>query len=483
MHNYGSSIFPGEFFGTFFAVARDEMNLISLTLNKTVQEKSLSSRRRAEEWLNFVFISMICLGSITTIGFSLDLKLFLLWRGFLVSTNLLKISMYFLIFSSFILLSGLIFRTFLWFRYKPLTLDMGPDVEWPMVSVIMPALNEEDSIISSIDSIFASQYPEEKLEVITINDGSTDSTPQKMVQLKMKYKGKLHVIHFPENRGKREALYRGIKNAAGEIIITVDTDSQIDPLALRNIVLPLIKENDCGAVAGRVEVLNNKETFLTRMLSIRYSLSFNFGRAYQSVYGAVLCCPGALTAYRKKAVLKFLDEWKSQNFLNTQCTYGEDRALTTLILKSGYTTRLQSNAVVFTTVPSRFKKMVRMYLRWNRSCVRETILFARFMLSKYRKHNRVFPVIDFFFLNIMYPFHLLSFSIVSYSVMVHPLLLLRYVTIVITASFFLSLYYLRSRKSLVFLYGIPYGILTAFCLWWIFPFAALTLRSTSWMTR
>jgi len=219
------------------------------------------------------------------------------------------------------------------------------------------------------------------------------------------------------------------------------------------------------------------------MLSIRYSLSFNFGRAYQSVYGAVFCCPGALTAYRKKILLKFLDEWKNQKFLNTGCTYGEDRALTTHILKSGYMTRLQSNAVVYTTVPSRFKKMVKMYLRWNRSCVRETILFARFMFSKYRDRNRVLPVIDFFLLNIMYPFHLLSFGIVAYSVIAHPILLLRYVAIIIIASFGLSLYYLRSQKSIVFLYGIPYGILTAFCLWWIFPFAALTLRSTSWMTR
>jgi len=459
------------------------MNNVSLTLSKPVQKRGFSNILKTDDLLNFVFIAVICLGSITAVAWSFRLNLFVLWQEFLVSTKFLRFSTHFFIFSSVIMLGGLVFKTFLWFRYRPLTIKMNRHFEWPSVSVIMPALNEEDSILGSIDSIFASQYPIDRLEVITINDGSTDSTHQKMMQLKKRYKEKLRVIHFPENRGKRIALYRGIKEARGEIIVTVDTDSQLDPQALRNIVIPLTKEKDCGAVAGRVEVLNKLDTFLTRMLSIRYSLSFNFGRAYQSVYGAVFCCPGALTAYRKKILLTFLDEWKDQRFLNTTCTYGEDRALTTLILKSGYTTRLQSNAVVYTTVPSRFNRMVRMYLRWNRSCVRETILFARFMFSKYRDHNRVLPVIDFFLLNIMYPFHLLSFGIVAYSVIVHPILLLRYLAIIIIASFYLSLYYLRSQKSIVFLYGVPYGILMALCLWWLFPFAAFTVRSKSWMTR
>jgi len=459
------------------------MNNLSITLNKPVPKKSLNNVLKEKDVLNFIFITVICFGSITALVFSLRFNVFFLWQEFLISTKFLRISTYFFISSFIILMGGLIFKTLIWFRYKPLPLDIYPGFEWPSVSVIMPAFNEEDSFLGSIDSIFASHYPRDKLEVITINDGSTDSTHQKMLQSKKKYKKKLQVIHFSRNLGKRIALHRGIIKAKGEIIVTVDTDSQIDPNALSNIVIPLIKESSCGAVAGRVEVLNNKETFLTRMLSIRYSLSFNFGRAYQSVYGAVFCCPGALTAYRKNVLLMFLDQWKNQRFLNTECTYGEDRAFTTLILKSGYTTRLQSNAVVYTTVPSRFKKMVKMYLRWNRSCVRETILFARFMFSKYRDHNRVLPVIDFFFLNIMYPFHLLSFGIIAYSAIVHPILLLRYITIIIIASFFLSLYYLRSQKSMVFLYGVPYGILTAFSLWWIFLFAALTVRSTSWMTR
>ncbi|MBN1221733.1 MAG: glycosyltransferase family 2 protein [Candidatus Aminicenantes bacterium] len=457
------------------------MTHLSLTLEKSVPRRNLGLVFPSIEKKDFLLALMIAVFSIGVLALSLKFQVFDIWKDFLTSTKFLKFSTYFLIPSSIVMTVGLLFRTILWIRYKPVI--PRENTIWPSISVIMPALNEEDSILESIESIFASHYPKDRLEVIAINDGSTDSTLQKMMDAKKRHKDHCQVIHFPKNMGKRTAIYRGVKIAKGEMIVTVDTDSRIDPNALRNIVVPLLQDKKCGAVAGRVEVWNRKDTLLTRMLSVRYSLSFNFGRAYQSVFGTVLCCPGALTAYRKDIVLKFLDDWKNQKFLNSECTYGEDRALTTLILKSGFMTRFQSNAVVFTRVPARFKKMVKMYIRWNRSCFRETVLFSRFMFSKYRNRNRALPLIDFFFLNIIYPFHLFAFGIIIYSFAAQPVLFLRHLSFIILGSFFLSLYYLRSQKNIVFLYGIPYGLLTALCLWWIFPFAVFSVRSKSWMTR
>ena len=219
------------------------------------------------------------------------------------------------------------------------------------------------------------------------------------------------------------------------------------------------------------------------MLAIRYSISFNFGRAYQSVYGAVFCCPGALTAYRKEVLLKFIHKWVNQRFLKTLCTYGEDRALTTEILKAGYLTRFQSNAVVLTKVPSTFMQMNRMYLRWTRSYIRESVLFSKFMFTRYRKEHRLLPILDFVFLNFLHPFHIFSLGFILYSFYVNPIFILRHFAVLVIFSFLLSLYYLRTKKSLTFLYGIPYAFITAFCLWWIVPFAAFTMKSQSWMTR
>ena len=430
-----------------------------------------------------ILIFLIILTSSFIVVVSIKFRIFHLWAEFLGSNLFLRISTYPLLISAIIIVSGIIFRTILWFRYKPQTIESEESVNWPFVSVIMPALNEEELIEKSIHSIFNSHYPQDNFEVICINDGSNDLTLFYMMRAKQKYGDRLKVINFKENLGKRKALYVGLKKSRGEIIVTVDTDSKIGRSAIRNLVIPLIKDERTGAVAGRVAVLNEKENFLTRMLSIRYSISFNFGRAYQSVYGAVFCCPGALTAYRKDVLLKFINEWVNQKFLNTSCTYGEDRALTTQILKAGYMTRFQSNACVYTKVPSRFAQMVRMYLRWTRSYIRESVLFSKFMFSKYRTKHRALPIFDFIFLNILHPFHIFSLGIITYSFFVHPLFILRHLAFLVIFSFFLSLYYLRTNKSLSFLYGIPYALITAFCLWWIVPFAALSMRNQSWLTR
>jgi hyaluronan synthase len=436
-------------------------------------------REKIDPILIFLIISTSAIIVIVTI----KLRIIHLWIEFLRSNSLLKIAIYPLVISAVIIVAGVVFRTILWFRYKPQTIGLEEKVDWPFVSVIMPALNEEELVGKSIDSIFSCNYPHEKFEVICINDGSTDLTYFHMMRAKLKYRDRLKVINFRQNLGKRKALYSGLKKSRGEIIVTVDTDSKIGRSAIRNLVVPLIKDEKTGAVAGRVAVLNEKQNFLTRMLSIRYSISFNFGRAYQSVYGAVFCCPGALTAYRKTILMGFIQEWVNQKFLNIPCTYGEDRALTTQILKAGYMTRFQSNALVYTKAPSKFVQMNKMYLRWTRSYIRESILFSRFMFSKYRKKHRILPLLDFFFLNMLHPFHMFSFGIVIYSFFIHPLFILRHFAFLVISSFLLSLYYLRTNRSLSFLYGIPYAMITALCLWWLVPFAALTMKNQSWLTR
>ena len=446
-------------------------------------EKPLINLPFLKDNIDPLLIFFIVLTSSIIVVIAIKFRIFHLWVEFLGSNQFLRIATYPLLGSAIIVVSGLFFKTIIWFRYKPQTIEEGESLVWPYVTVIMPALNEEELIEKSIDSIFASNYPQDKLEVICINDGSTDGTYLYMLRAKLKYGKRLQVINFQKNLGKRKAFYAGLKKSNGEIIVTVDTDSKIGRSAIRNLVIPLINDETTGAVAGRVAVLNEKENFLTRMLSIRYSISFNFGRAYQSIYGAVFCCPGALTAYRKIILKEIIRDWVNQRFLNTPCTYGEDRALTTQILRAGYMTRFQSNALVYTKVPNRFIQMVKMYLRWTRSYIRESFLFARFMFKKYRTKNRILPLFDFFFLNILHPFHIFSLGLITYSFFVHPVFILRHLAFLVITSFLLSLYYLRTKRSLAFLYGIPYALITAFCMWWLVPFAALTLKNQSWLTR
>jgi len=459
-------------------------------LEYTGEASSSRSRKKLTIDLPFLKVTsdplavfLILLASAGILYMAVKIEIFQFWAEFLRSTTLLRLATYPLIVSAVIIFSGIIFRTIIWVRYRPMSAAPGEKIDWPTVSVIMPALNEEKLISRSIDSIFESDYPAGKIEVVCINDGSTDGTLGHMLQAREKYGKRLTVIDFKKNLGKRKAFYSGLKKSTGEVVLTMDTDSKIGRSALRNIVLPLVREPETGCVAGRVAVLNEKENLLTRMLAIRYAISFDFGRAYQSVYGAVFCCPGALTAYRRKLLMSFIHEWLNQRFLNAPCRHGEDRALTTLVLRSGHMVRYQSNALVYTRVPTRVGEMNRMYLRWTRSYLRESVIFARFMFLPYRKKHRVLPVLDFIFLNILHPFHLFSLALIVYSFYISPLFIVRHMAFLVVAAFLLSLYYLRTQRSVAFLYGIPYALMTAFILWWIVPVAALTIKNQSWLTR
>ncbi len=437
-----------------------------------------------KERIDSLIVFLIIISSALILIVSIKFRLFEYWAEFLQSTKFLRLSTYPLLVSAIGVVSALTLQTALWLRYKPQSLKGdGQDVDWPYVSVVMSALNEEELIGKAIDSIFSSHYPQDKLELICVNDGSTDMTYYYMARAKQKYGDRIRVVNFRKNLGKRRALYVGLKKSRGDIIVTFDGDSKIGRSAIRNLVVPLLNEPETGAVSGRVAVLNETENFLTRMLSVRYSISFDFGRAYQSTYGTVVCCPGALTAYRKSLLNGFVHEFLSQKFLNAPCTHGEDRALTTLILRSGYMVKYQSNAVVYTTVPTKFGKMNKMYLRWTRSYLRESVFLGRFIFSGYRRKRRILPIIDFLFLNFLHPFHLFSLGVIAYSFAINPLFMVRHLAFLVITSFILSLYYLRTNRSLAFLYGIPYGLITAFFLWWIVPFSVLTMKNQSWLTR
>jgi hyaluronan synthase len=445
--------------------------------------RSIFNHPFIKERIDRIIVFAIIVSSALILITAMKFHLFSYWADFLRSSKFLRIATYPLLFSALTVFSTLMLQTFLWVKYKPLTVADDAVTPWPFITVVTAALNEQELIGKAIDSVFASHYPKDRFELICINDGSTDLTLHYMMRAKQKYGDRIQVVSFRKNLGKRRALYAGAKKAKGDVIVTFDGDSLLGRNSLRNIVLPLIEDPKTASVSGRVAVLNEKENFLTRMLSVRFSVSFDFGRAYQSTFGTVVCCPGALTAYRRPLLMKLMPEFLSQRFLNAPCNHGEDRALTTLILRTGNYVRYQSNAVVYTTVPNNYRQMNNMYLRWTRSYVRESVFMARFIFSRYREKNRMLPIIDFIFLNFLHPFHLFSLGIIVYSFVINPIFMLRHLAFLVIFSFILSLYYLRTNRSMAFLYGVPYGLITAFFLWWIVPFSVLTMRNQKWLTR
>ena len=371
------------------------------------------------------------------------------------------------------------FRTFLWFRYRPFAAATMADA--PALTVVIPAFNEGAMVAQTIDSVAAARYPRERLEIFVVDDGSRDDTWEHIQSAAARHPELVKSLRFAQNRGKRAALEAGFRQASGEVVVTIDSDSVIERHTLLAIAGPF-RNPRVGAVAGKVSVYNQHEGLIPRMLQVRFVLSFDVLRAVQSTYGTVYCCPGALSAYRLPVVREVLDKWMAQKFLGAPSTYGEDRAMTNFILARGYDTVYQQTAVVHTVVPRTYKKLCKMYLRWDRSYVREELRFAGIVWKRPLK-SLLFSLIDNIITNLRYPVGYAIFVLLISLSLTEPKTILRVLFAIGIMSAFYMLYYLRSERSWKALYGVFYSYFSFFTLFWVFPYAVLTVRARSWMTR
>ncbi|HWL87299.1 MAG TPA: glycosyltransferase family 2 protein, partial [Polyangiaceae bacterium] len=203
-------------------------------------------------------------------------------------------------------------QSILWMRYQPF--ERPENAVWPKVTVVIPAFNEGPMVERSIRSVARCAYPKELLEIIVVDDGSRDDTFFHMQRLRREHPDLVKLIRFISNRGKRAALEAGFRAATGEILLTIDSDSEIEAQTVHEMVAPFLADPKIGAAAGRVAVLN-RDSMISRMLEVQYALAFDFGRAAQSTYRCVACCPGALSAVRREVILPHLTEWTHQTFL------------------------------------------------------------------------------------------------------------------------------------------------------------------------
>jgi hyaluronan synthase len=373
----------------------------------------------------------------------------------------------------------LTFRTFLWFFYRPFPPALREEA--PLLTVVIPAYNEGPMVQKAIYSVLSANYPGEKLEVLVIDDGSRDDTWSYVRSASDQYPNSVTAVRFPENKGKRLALEEGFRRARGEIVVTVDSDSIIEANTLLSIVGPF-RDQKVGAVAGRVAVFNRKQGLIPKMLKVRYLFSFDVLRAIQSTYRTVYCCPGALSAYRISVVREVLDQWINQTFLGTICTYGEDRSMTNYILSKGYHTVYQRTAQVFTIVPWTYKRLWKMYLRWDRSYIRETLRLFKIVWQR-PFWPFLITLVDLFITNLRYPIGYVNLVLLVVLSIYYPVTVLRLFCVIGLFSLLNMLYYLKSERSWDFLYGVFYAYFSFLALFWIFPYALLTVRSRSWMTR
>lgn len=382
----------------------------------------------------------------------------------------------------FVTAAELVWRVVLVARYRPQPGCI--DSQLPRCTVIVPAYNEGKFVYETLRSIAASDYPLGKLFVIAIDDGSKDDTWQWIRLAASEYPAMIRPMKMQKNSGKKFALYEAFQHAIGDIIVTIDSDSIVESQTVRNLVSPIVRDSRVGAVAGNVRVLNQNEGVIPRMMDISFAYSFDFIRASQSETNTVFCTPGALAAYRRDVVMECLPEWLTQRFMGRLSTIGEDRAITNLIVKRGYHSLFQRNAMVYTKVPTGYKGLCRMLLRWGRSNIRENWDMSKFLFGRFRSTPatgaRVNLALEWLNMTIG---EIIKLVVIFYFVFQPDLFGLRMLIATAIGASIPALFYAIRHRSTNALWSYAYSIFWLVGLWWIGIYSTITLHKNGWLTR
>ncbi len=352
----------------------------------------------------------------------------------------------------------------------------------PTVTVIVPAFNEGAFVEKSLRSLIRCTYPKDKMQIIAIDDGSKDDTFDHILKVAKKYPDLIKAIRFEKNKGKREAMSVGVENATGEIIVFIDSDTRIKKDAIQHLIAPF-EDPKIGGTTGKVRVENQNKNFLTRMLGVRYIMSFDFYRSTSSVFGAITCLSGVISAYRKEHLIEILPEWRNQVFLGRACTFGDDRSLTNHILKRDYLTVYSRNAVAYTLAPETIIKLFKMLIRWNKSFLRETLVLMQYILKPKNMRKRKMLLYEAVMTTIMPPLMMVIIISIYIRIAMDPLYLLTVILSITLMSMLYMIFYVKAERNWRFVYGIVYAFFFMSILIWLMPYAFLTIGRTHWGTR
>lgn len=377
------------------------------------------------------------------------------------------------------LLSRYLFGAF--YRDVPVNPDYTPGV-----TIIIPCFNEAEWIHRTILSCINQDYPVDKLEVIVVDDKSTDNSAEqirKTIEMvhneaeRYKAKERLKMVVLQENGGKRVALVKGVEMAKHDLVVFVDSDSFLEPTAIKHLVQPF-QDPRMGGVAGRTDVENKYTNSITKLQTVRYYIAFRIMKAAESYFDSVTCLSGPLSCYRKDLVLGHSEAWLNQKFLGQPATFGDDRSMTNFILKT-HRTAYQDAAICSTIVPSKMSVFLKQQMRWKRSWLRESLRASGFI---WRKE----PFMSlFFYVGVIVPIAapiIVLYNLV-YVPLVHHVFPGTFLMGLLLMGLLMSLAHLLFRKSRLWVYGLVFCIFYEAVLLWQMPVAWVTFWKSTWGTR
>jgi cellulose synthase/poly-beta-1,6-N-acetylglucosamine synthase-like glycosyltransferase len=373
----------------------------------------------------------------------------------------------------------------------------------PRVSCVVAVKNEERLIRECIESMINQTY--KNMEIVVVNDGSTDMTPQILDEMAKQYN--IKVVHLYKNMGKKKALAVGLELLKHQDIIAfTDSDSILENTAVERLVKVFLAHPDVGAVTGHGRPLNASKNLLTKIQDTWYEGQFRIAKGMESSYGAVTCCSGCLSAFRSDSIRPFVRSWANDIFLGDEFKFATDRTLTGYVLGGGYKGKnlkknyddaedraMTSHALknwdvvycessgVLTEVPDTVSKFIRQQIRWKKSFIRNMFFTGVFYWRKPKLAAFAFYLeILFTVISPFVAFRALYVLPASGNIESAPL----YLASVAYIGMLYGLdYKIHNPKSGYWVYRPLMSLVSTLMLSWLLFYALLTIKKNVWLTR
>lgn len=253
------------------------------------------------------------------------------------------------------------------------------EIEWPMISILIPCYNEEDTIEETIAYIDKIVY--ENKEIIAVNDGSKDKTGEILHKLAKQYDN-LKIIDCKENRGKATALKLATFASKAEYLICVDSDAVLDPYAAHYLIYHFLHRGErLGAVTGNPRI-RNRDTLLARLQIVEYASIIGAIKRSQRMWGKIMTVSGVVVAFRKKALVD-VGLWDHDMIT-------EDISISWKLQERFWDIRYEPRALCWMLVPETIRGIWKQRIRWAQGGQEVILRHWRIILDW--RHRRLWPI-------------------------------------------------------------------------------------------
>lgn len=254
----------------------------------------------------------------------------------------------------------------------------------PTVSVLLPCFNEGKAVYDSIKSIRESDYPVDKLEIIGVDDFSSDDSYEWMQKAAADFVN-VRVFRNEVNRGKSRSMLRAVSYSQSEMVISIDSDTVFAKDTVKEL-MSCFKDPRIGAVGGSVGLLNADDNFITAFQAFQYYIGFHLYKITENWSRTVGCIAGPLFGVRRHILLQLAPLVENRNWFGCPVIDGEDRFLTHQIVMNGWDTYINLKARCWTIAPNTLSQYFKQQIRWRRSSLRDLFLSIKLIPKHVTMH-------------------------------------------------------------------------------------------------